>query len=315
MNVKLVVLATCFFLFACAPVFGADLKDLVSQRDATNKQLVAQLDEYTKVCEQYQATVEERMKAEEELVGINDRIKTLKADLSVRATSMYRQGPYRMIDLLLGSTTFAEFTTTWEFLRMINEQQASLVEEMRALQTQQGELIEQCAENEQTAKKLIADIDAQTAELKAQIEALDGSIARLRSEAKAAELAKAEETRRNAQAALDNQPTAQYPMPSYLGDGAWDSTISALLTKYGLPQSWLPTIRNIIWRESTNNPNAVGGGGAYVGLCQFGAHWGPPRGWSGTGDWRYDPVASIERMIQYIADTGGLGNHWAGTNY
>jgi len=313
--VILVVLATCFFLCSPALLHAVDLSDLASQKDKASKELYAQLEQYSKACESYQKTYDERMRAEEELKVINERIKTLRGDISVRATSMYRQGPFQMLDLLLSTTSFNEFANTWDILSMINEQQAARIEEMNNLKSQQDELIASCVENERKAQTLRDDIEAQTAELKRQIDAIDDSIASMKKAAQDREVAQAEANRRLAQSVLDNQSGGYYPLPSYLGDGAWDATISALLAKYGLSESWLPTIRNIIWRESTNNPNAVGGGGAYVGLCQFGSHWQAPRGWTGTGDWRFDPVASIERMVQYIADTGGLGNHWASTNY
>ena len=311
---KLVVVTTCFFLVIVSAAHAIDLKDLLAQKDASSKQLASQVDEYAKLYDEYQTAVEKRKQTDEELTALNERMKTLKSDLSTRAAGMYRQGPFRFLDLLFGSASFSEFATTWDLLRMINDKQAAAIDEMRALQIEQDALLKQYEESESAAQKLTEELEAQNAELKNKIAALDDSIAEMkRQAADAARLAEAEESRRLAQDTLDNQP--YYPVPSYLGDGAWDATISSLLTKYGLPQSWLPTIRNIIWRESGNNPNAVGGGGAYVGLCQFGAHWSPPRGWSGTGDWRYDPVASIEKMVQYIADTGGLGNHWAATNY
>jgi hypothetical protein len=312
--VKLVVLTTCFVLSGTLAL-AVDIGELAAQKDGASKALFVSLDEYTKACAEYETKVDERLKAEEELASINERVKVLKSDLSVRATSMYRRGPFQILDLLMGSTSFAEFTTTWDLLRMINEQQAANIEEMRELKKQQDDLIALCASNESEAAKIMRGIEEQTASLNDQIAQLDSSIKKAESEKNAAELAQAEQSRRIAQEVMDNTPTPSYPIPSYLGDGAWDATISSLLTKYGVADSWLPVIRNIIWRESTNNPNAVGGGGAYVGLCQFNAYWTAPRGWSGTGDWRYDPVASIERMVQLIVDTGSLGNHWAATNY
>jgi hypothetical protein len=285
---------------------------MTAQKDAASKKLIVSLSEYTESVASYQDALAARKAAESELEATNERIVGLKADLSKRAESMYRQGPFALLDLLLGSTSFKEFTTTWDILQTINDQQASLIEQMRELKVKQGELLDESKEQEQRASQLMDEIGSQTSKLESQIADLESSIDDAKAEALRLQRLEAAKL---AQAIVADAPTPSNPYPSNLGDGAWDSTISALLSKYGLSQSWLPIIRNIIWRESGNNPNAVGGGGAYVGLCQFGAHWAPPKGWKGSGDWRFDPVASIERMVQYIAETGGLGDHWAATNY
>jgi len=305
---KLVVLATCFVLFAQASVYAADLQNLSAQKDDAGKVLFEMLDTYNQACVDYQDAVIAREKAEEDLAQINGRIETLRGDLSIRATSMYRQGPFSAIDLLLGSTTFKDFATTWDILRIINDQHISRIDEMNSLKEQQAELVQITNDAEQQAAELMAEIEGQTSELNAQIAQLEESIAKLKTTSINDEAAV-----KIAQSVVADAPRPNYPTPDYLGDGAWDETILMLLQKHGLSDSWLPTIRNIIWRESTNNPNA--NSGYYVGLCQFSPQWDPPRGWEGTGDWRYDPVANIERLVQYIADTGGLGNHWAGTNY
>jgi len=309
----MVVFTTCFFLFVCAIAAASEISDLSAQKDEMSKTLFVTLDEYTNACAHYQSAVDARTQAESDLLTINERISVLRNDLTIRAASMYRQGPFKTLDMLLGSTSFLEFTTTWDMLKIINEQHAARIDEMRSLKEQQSELLTIYSENEKASAQLMRDIDEQTTQLNQQIAQLDSSIDALKKTAAVAEVARAEETKKIAEAVVNDRPTPQYPIPSYLGDGAWDATILELLEKYGLGESWLTPIRNIIWRESSNNPNASAG--YYVGLCQFGEHWDAPKGWSGQGDWRYDPYASIERMVQYIADTGGLGSHWAATDY
>ena len=307
--IKLVVLATCFFLFAQTSVYAVDdIAALTLTKDDASRNLLVLLDTYNQACADHQEAIAARQQAEEELAALEERLVVLRGDLSTRATSMYRQGPFGVIDLLLGSTSFRDFTTTWDILRIVNDQHVLRMDEMKSLKEQQLDLVKTSTANEQKAAKLMAEIEEQTADLNAQISQMEKSIGALK-EASLAE----EAAIRIAQASVSTAPRPNYPVPSYLGDGAWDETILMLLRKHGLSESWLPTIRNIIWRESTNNPNA--NSGYYVGLCQFSPQWDPPRGWSGTGDWRFDPVANIERMVQYIADTGGLGNHWLGTNY
>jgi len=313
---KLVVLTTCFILFVCSTAYPSEIDNLTTKKNATSQALFSNLDEYTLACADYQEAINEREQAQVELEETTGRIEVLRSELTQRAASMYRQGRYSALDLLLGSATFQEFTTTWDLLRLINEKHTAQIEEMRSLKAQQRDLIKMTEEKEARAAALIQEIDTKTAVLNAQIADLDSSIEALNRQSEEAariEALKIEETKKIAEVIVESRPTVQYPMPANLGDGAWDDTISSLLAKYGLGDNWLPIIRNIIWRESSNNPSA--NSGYYVGLCQFSPAWEPPRGWSGVGDWRYDPVASIERMVQLIADTGGLGSHWAGTNY
>ncbi|MCL2025002.1 MAG: hypothetical protein FWG78_04430 [Coriobacteriia bacterium] len=319
-----------FVAATVAPAVARTSADLGAELDVANRELVGSLESYARAYSDYIAAVQARETATAEVATINEQIDRLNEELSIRAAQMYRQGPFSAIEMLLGVTSFQEFTATWDILTKMNEQNTVAIEQMQALKQQRSQLLIELDRNEQLALTLMNDIENQASQLGVRIASIEQSIDTLRAQeaqtaAEAETAARYAEELRIAQMVITggrpggsnpNSPAAgQHNQNAPLGDGRWDSTILASLGRHGVDSSWLLTIRNIIWRESTNRPESVSPCGTWVGLCQFNAQWDPPRGWSGVGDWRLDPLASIDRLVQYLSDTGNLGNHWAATNH
>lgn len=78
--------------------------------------------------------------------------------------------------------------------------------------------------------------------------------------------------------------------------------------KYKVSTKWIvPVGLQVAWKESTYNPSAVSPCGNYVGLVQFGPHWG--------GDERFSAEWSVNRFVKVYADGGKqkIRQHWKAT--
>ena len=96
------------------------------------------------------------------------QIEKLQDHLGTRARSMYRSGSASFLDLLLGATDFQSFTTNWDLLNDMNQNDADMVSETKQLK---AEVEEQKKEYE--AQEAVARAKAEeAAQVKAEAEAL-----------------------------------------------------------------------------------------------------------------------------------------------
>ena len=63
----------------------------------------------------------------------NGQIDDLQGKLGSRARSMYRSGSATFLDLLLGATTFQAFTSNWDLLPDMNQDDADMVQQTKDL--------------------------------------------------------------------------------------------------------------------------------------------------------------------------------------
>ena len=81
----------------------------------------------------------------------NGQIADLQDQLGTRARSMYRTGSLTFIDLLLGATSFQAFTTNWDLLNSMNENDAEMVQETKDLRAEVEQQKATYAEQERIA--------------------------------------------------------------------------------------------------------------------------------------------------------------------
>lgn len=123
----------------------------------------------------------------------SSQIDDLQKQLGTRARSMYRTGSYSFIDLLLGATSFKAFTTNWDVLNSMNENDARMVEDtknLRAEVEQQKAVFEQeearAAEQAQKAKEVQAEAEALVSQMQATYDSLSAEAAQLLAQEEAA---------------------------------------------------------------------------------------------------------------------------------
>ena len=197
------------------------------------------VDEYNGAKEAYDTAVAKRKKAEGKLAKTTERLGVVQDHLNQRANSMYRQGPMGILDVLLGASTFQEFTATWDLLSDINAQNAQNIGELNTLRAEQVQLKSTLTEQEQIAKQRASEmkdkkskIEAQVAQQKEIVAGLEAEVAQLRAQEAAAAAAAAAN---NYTPSYQSPPPSNYSPPTNLPR----SQVVEIAKRYlGVPYVW-----------------------------------------------------------------------------
>ena len=114
-------------------------------------QLEQASDQYYTALAEHDVAIEKMNAAQARIEELKGEIKSSQDMLRKRAVSMYRNDQASMFDVLLGSASFKDFATTWNFLVSLNEETADIIEHNRALKTENEEMLAQYTEQEQIA--------------------------------------------------------------------------------------------------------------------------------------------------------------------
>ena len=139
-----------------------------------------------------------RDEAQARIDEANGQIADLQTRLGSRARSMYRTGGSSFLDLLLGATTFQEFSTGWDMLNTLNENDADLVQQTKDLRAEVQEQQAAYAEQQRVAAEKADEALRSKQEAASTMSAMQATYDSLSAEA--AELLEQE---RAAQAAAD----------------------------------------------------------------------------------------------------------------
>lgn len=171
--------------------------------NAMQTQLDAASNDYFHALEAQDAA---RQKVEEAQARIDEasaQISDLQDKLGTRARSMYRSGSLTFIDLLLGATSFQAFTTNWDLLNDMNQDDADMVQETKDLRAEVEQKKAEAAEQERIAAEqaqAAADVKAEAEQLVSQMQATYDSLS-----AEAAALLEEERIAREAAEAAANE--------------------------------------------------------------------------------------------------------------
>ena len=131
---------------AVEPAYAESAAELQARADEALNELSAMEEtanqfygEYLGALSEYENAIVNRNAAQEEINRINARMAEIQDRLGDRARSMYRSGASTILDLLLGSTSFEQFTTNWDLLGRMNDSDAALVQEAKDLRAEQDE--------------------------------------------------------------------------------------------------------------------------------------------------------------------------------
>jgi cell wall-associated NlpC family hydrolase len=202
------------------------------------------VDEYNAAQEAHDAAVAKHEKAKDKLAKTSGRLDEVQGYLNKRAVDMYRQGPYAFLEVLLGATTFEEFTATWDILSDINQQNAVDIDELSTLKAEQIKLKSILSEQERIAAEQAsemetkkAQIENQIAEQKRLVAGLENEIEALRAEEAAAAQAAAESANSGGyyEPPQDWGPPSGYTPPTGGGNAAVLDVARQFL---GVPYVW-----------------------------------------------------------------------------
>ncbi len=131
---------------AVEPAYAESAAEIQARADEALNELSAMEEtanqyysEYLGALSEYENAIVNRNAAQAEIDRINARMDEIQERLGDRARSMYRSGASTMLDLLLGSASFEQFTTNWDLLGRMNDNDAALVQEAKDLRAEQDE--------------------------------------------------------------------------------------------------------------------------------------------------------------------------------
>lgn len=164
-----------------------------AQVEALDEKLEQASEDYNEANGRYKDVTAQVKKTETRLGELTARQAVLQSHLDTRIGGMYRTGPLGFLEILLNTRTFEEFSTTWDVLVELNEQDALDVAELKATRTElaqaQTTLKEQQASAKQERDTMRAreqDVKRQIAERKRLLSGLEAEIRQLEAEAEAA---------------------------------------------------------------------------------------------------------------------------------
>ena len=190
----------------------AEAENALNQLNAMQEKLdVASANYFTALDEQQQAQAK-MDEAQARIDEANGQIDDLQGKLGSRARSMYRTGSATFLDLLLGATTFQAFTSNWDLLNDMNQDDADMVQQTKDLKAeveqQKAEYAEQervAAEKAQEMEAVVAESERLVAQTQSVYDNLSAEAAQLLAQEEAA---REEQQRREAEAELARQQAA-----------------------------------------------------------------------------------------------------------
>lgn len=185
--------------------------------------------------------------AQKRIEECTDKISTLQTQLATRAKSMYRTGSTTFLDVLLGSTSFQAFSSNWDTLNQMNDQDSKMVEETKAMKTevedQKVEFTKQeaiAAEKTRAAEAVKAEAQQLVNEVQSTYNSLSAEAARL--------LAAEQEARRRQEEARARAAAARAAANNNRYGGVVDNSkkqtvtgntvVDRGYTQYGKPYVW-----------------------------------------------------------------------------
>lgn len=185
--------------------------------------------------------VEQIAATQAQLDKTNARIGTLQTHLSTRASSMYREGPLAFMEVLVATTSFEQFASTWDLLKDMNEYDASAVAELKVARAEAEKAKADLAQREEAAQAELNQmaknkkaIEGELAQRQSMLRGLESEIAQIEAadEARAAAAARAAVAQARSQR---SSGTRQFPPPTR----AARSEVVSIAKRYlGAPYRW-----------------------------------------------------------------------------
>lgn len=168
----------------------AEADALKRKMDEWEVQLEQYASDYYDAMDAYDRAVANMAEAQERIDAAVAREAELQTTLDQRARNMYKQGPMSFMDIIFGSRSFVEFTTSWDLLNTLNGRDAALIAECQAAREEAEAARAEYALQEQIAKQKLAEAEEIYIQGQELLAAYESELANL--EAEVAELIEAE---------------------------------------------------------------------------------------------------------------------------
>lgn len=223
--------------------FATPGEEKQAEADAAYAQLVEMQEAYEQAEADYEEAHDGQLKAEaaveeaqQRIDAATERITKLQELMGNRARTMYRSGNLTVVDLLFGAASFEEFVNNWDFLAILNQNDADMIKETKELraeiEAQKVILVEQQKVATQKAEECAAAVEAAEAVV-AEIQSLYDSLSEEAAELLEQERRAAEE--RQIVDWVDTHPDDgdyDYPGDDYSGRADAGSTVARAWALY-----------------------------------------------------------------------------------
>lgn len=149
----------------------AEVQAAKARLDSMTSQLEQTVAQYNAAQDAYDAAAARVAECQIKIDETAAKISSLQGRLGTRATAMYREGATSYLDVLMGSSSFDDFSSTWDMLDQLNAEDANLVTEAKVAKAELDIAKAELDENERAAQ---SELDTQAA-LKASIEAQEAA--------------------------------------------------------------------------------------------------------------------------------------------
>ena len=225
--------------------FGATAAEKQAEADAVRNQLVSLQADLETATDNYYGALDEQQAAQDAMAAeqakiddTNAQIQELQGKLSTRARSMYRTGSASFLDFVLGATSFDEFTSNWDLLTQMNNNDSEMVDTSKQLREQLQASKDEYARQEQIAADKAAEAAQIQQEVQAKVDQATELVNSLDAEAK--ELLEQEQAAAAAAAAAEaaaaanrnNGSGGSSDVPSY------GSVVDYAMSRIGCPYVW-----------------------------------------------------------------------------
>lgn len=230
----------------------AEADEVSARLAALDEQMVQIRADYEAAVRAHDAAVAGMEEAQARIDAAEATIKETQARLGTRANQMYRQGGLNFLDVLFGAATFEEFTTTWDMINVINQENANLIQankdaqaEAQAAHDEYSVQEKEAAAREAEAQLIKENTEAIIAEERVLFDSLSAEVAALVEAEQAARLA----AEAAAQLAANNTNTNNNgnndnytPVPEYVAPpaptGGYGDVVAAAASRIGCPYVW-----------------------------------------------------------------------------
>lgn len=212
----------------------AEAQAAQAKLDEWQQQLDAASDSYYSALSEHDAAVSAMNEAQARIDAAQARINELQSHLSTRARGMYRSGSTTFLDVLLDSTSFDDFVTTWDTLNKLNEDDQANVSEMKAVRQEAADAYNEYQQQEQVAQQKLDEAEQIRSQAEATVAQYQAQVAQL--DAEAQQLVEQEQQAAAARAAASASSSGSYASSSPIP--ANGSVVDYAYSRLGCPYVW-----------------------------------------------------------------------------
>jgi cell wall-associated NlpC family hydrolase len=224
----------------------AEADEVQQKLDAWAIELDQATTDYYLAIEAHETAVVAMEEAQGRIETAEGEVTRLQERLGTRAASMYKQGKLSFFEVLFGAHTFTEFTSSWDLLNSINNDDATMIARSKSAKQEAQSARDDYLVQEQIAQQKLNEADEIKAKAEETVAAAQAELASL--EAEIAELIqkeREEEERRQREAAAAAMAANNGGGGSTWGDGVPSfsgDTVSIILqaaeSRLGCPYVW-----------------------------------------------------------------------------